>query len=322
MLPLLDKAFRSSLKRECVELLHCRKPAIEACSDQIGGMDIEFKLGLPGAFHEAVHIDRHVGFCKGLFSSEVGIVDTGTVRDLKWVFESARGAKQYFRRAMPHLSESDLDEECLVDQAEFIRRGVIHPPVADAPSFGDESVVLGGENDTITGLMMDVALKGAASDSSAAFRKHRMYFVIFRVGNVVGKLYVHFMSNLDPAEQLVRVYALANESVDRVTLWVQRFGTDCQDLLTRLPEDPRRMCMAKRAAMCSLAEQGLKLADEQPRAAPKVLKKACAVCGSTKKLQRCSGCRLIWFCSNACQKQGWQDGHKQSCSLTYQLKHV
>ena len=39
---------------------------------------------------------------------------------------------------------------------------------------------------------------------------------------------------------------------------------------------------------------------------------ACQSCGGTGSL-RCTGCRMVAYCSPKCQKQHWVEGHKHSC---------
>jgi hypothetical protein len=45
--------------------------------------------------------------------------------------------------------------------------------------------------------------------------------------------------------------------------------------------------------------------------------KTCDYCGSAEesehKLQACSQCRLVAYCSKACQRAHWKNGHKQAC---------
>lgn len=38
----------------------------------------------------------------------------------------------------------------------------------------------------------------------------------------------------------------------------------------------------------------------------------CSVCGLPSK-HKCSGCQSMYYCSQSCQKQGWNMGHKQCC---------
>jgi hypothetical protein len=46
----------------------------------------------------------------------------------------------------------------------------------------------------------------------------------------------------------------------------------------------------------------------------------CQVCGKEHvKLQRCQRCRSAWYCSVACQRQGWKAGHRQQCQTTMLL---
>lgn len=43
----------------------------------------------------------------------------------------------------------------------------------------------------------------------------------------------------------------------------------------------------------------------------------CSMCGAREcphvALLRCSGCRMVYYCSKACQKAAWLDGHKDAC---------
>lgn len=42
--------------------------------------------------------------------------------------------------------------------------------------------------------------------------------------------------------------------------------------------------------------------------------KACLRCGTwDRKVQACSACSRVKYCSQACQKAAWNDGHKQEC---------
>ena len=50
----------------------------------------------------------------------------------------------------------------------------------------------------------------------------------------------------------------------------------------------------------------------------------CAVCGITaqeknkKALKRCSGCGLVCYCDQDCQRKHWKNGHKETCKKTNQ----
>ncbi|KAJ3312952.1 hypothetical protein HDU76_002768 [Blyttiomyces sp. JEL0837] len=37
-------------------------------------------------------------------------------------------------------------------------------------------------------------------------------------------------------------------------------------------------------------------------------------------LKVCSRCRMAWYCSSACQKQAWNDGHKLFCREPFQFQ--
>ena len=39
----------------------------------------------------------------------------------------------------------------------------------------------------------------------------------------------------------------------------------------------------------------------------------CEICETTGVTTRCSGCQSSWYCSYACQKAGWESGHKEEC---------
>ncbi|KAJ1489373.1 hypothetical protein T484DRAFT_1937298 [Baffinella frigidus] len=44
----------------------------------------------------------------------------------------------------------------------------------------------------------------------------------------------------------------------------------------------------------------------------------CAQCGTCEQdchaaLKPCRGCKSVWYCSQACQKAGWEE-HRPSCS--------
>jgi hypothetical protein len=41
--------------------------------------------------------------------------------------------------------------------------------------------------------------------------------------------------------------------------------------------------------------------------------KQCAVCSDRGALQRCSRCKGVFYCSEACQKRDWTNGHKTVC---------
>ena len=53
---------------------------------------------------------------------------------------------------------------------------------------------------------------------------------------------------------------------------------------------------------------------------------ACAACSKTAadgvKLQRCIGCRAVWFCSLECQRVDWRSptGHKAACKVAQQKR--
>jgi len=40
----------------------------------------------------------------------------------------------------------------------------------------------------------------------------------------------------------------------------------------------------------------------------------CSLCGSTKNLKYCSGCKKIQYCSTSCQKNDWKK-HKKICKV-------
>ncbi len=47
----------------------------------------------------------------------------------------------------------------------------------------------------------------------------------------------------------------------------------------------------------------------------------CGHCGATeKKLKLCSGCGVALYCGAACQKIGWQLGHKTACTALKESK--
>ncbi|ETV70102.1 hypothetical protein H257_14434 [Aphanomyces astaci] len=59
---------------------------------------------------------------------------------------------------------------------------------------------------------------------------------------------------------------------------------------------------------------------------PSLWTERCQVCfQSTSKLSRCGRCRLVYYCSKACQLQDWQTNHKLECSrllaMTQQATH-
>uniref|UniRef100_A0A5B6YGP5 Putative ubiquitin carboxyl-terminal hydrolase 18 n=1 Tax=Davidia involucrata TaxID=16924 RepID=A0A5B6YGP5_DAVIN len=54
--------------------------------------------------------------------------------------------------------------------------------------------------------------------------------------------------------------------------------------------------------------------DRRDRQMPGVIRTgdACEVCGNLTKKQ-CSGCKLVRYCSEACQSSHWRSGHKKKC---------
>jgi hypothetical protein len=49
-------------------------------------------------------------------------------------------------------------------------------------------------------------------------------------------------------------------------------------------------------------------------------KKTCAACGEVPAKQRCSRCKRQWYCSLACQKAHWLQGHRAECDNSPQVK--
>ena len=63
-----------------------------------------------------------------------------------------------------------------------------------------------------------------------------------------------------------------------------------------------------------LVNKGAKLEDQE-----KAVAKACKYCGvmDVPTMQKCSGCKVVWYCGPVCQKKDWKEGgenkHKLQC---------
>ncbi|BBI30595.1 zf-MYND domain-containing protain [Acanthamoeba castellanii medusavirus] len=81
-----------------------------------------------------------------------------------------------------------------------------------------------------------------------------------------------------------------------------------------------RIELARHRLVCALFECDPTLSDDQIAyqvAFTRATSPACHTCyakGDSVKLQRCSRCRLVWYCSRSCQTTDWTAGrHKQWC---------
>ena len=52
--------------------------------------------------------------------------------------------------------------------------------------------------------------------------------------------------------------------------------------------------------------------------------KICGQCGKTEEpgetFNHCSRCKVVSYCSKACQKQHWRGGHKDTCQAASEMR--
>ena len=52
---------------------------------------------------------------------------------------------------------------------------------------------------------------------------------------------------------------------------------------------------------------------------PELKADKCCVCGTTEEVKRCSKCKLVLYCSKACQKSPHHEHHSQYCGIIADL---
>jgi len=257
--------------------------------------------------------NRHWPFCRPLFTSKRQFDFTAgsfvaVVFDIRWVFESAKGAKQFFRRGQNYLAENHI-EESVADLADRITHGFCHQQVTNAPVFGDESFVFGGDADPKMKLMQQHC--GTPIN---------FINVLIRVKNVVAKLYVSVAGSAD--ERATDIYALASHVSARLGSWVQSFGAECGTVVPSLPDPARCAYDAMLAAHRVLAQWTLQQASAGNHSMFAIVNsvQTCATCGvQSRSCKRCGGCYRYFSCGSDCQHQFWGSGHKSKCSREFEL---
>jgi len=273
--------------------------------------------------------NRHWSFCRPLFASTRqynltggspgALVDSSiaVVFDIRYVFESAKGAKRFLHRGLNYLAENHIDDS-IADLADRITGGHCHQQVKDAPSFGDESFVFGGDGDP--GVKVKRAIfHRLRPDSPSSMNSMNFMNVLIRVRNVVAKLFVSVDGSAD--EHSGDIYALATHVSERLSSWVQRFGQECGTVVKRLPDTARCAYDAFLAAHRVLAKCLLQEASaSHSMYAIANSMQTCARCGvQSRSCKRCGGCYRYYLCGSDCQRLFWECGHKTECSREFEL---
>eukprot|EP00440_Ansanella_granifera_P046577 gb/GFBE01050443.1/.p1 GENE.gb/GFBE01050443.1/~~gb/GFBE01050443.1/.p1 ORF type:complete len:578 (+),score=64.99 gb/GFBE01050443.1/:1-1734(+) len=310
----------------CIRDAHCLRELIASLLFSDGPWRVASSYTTIGGL-ESYRANRHWAYCRPLFLSYANFErpESGPghmyVFDIRYVFESSKGSKQFLRRSVSYLAEHLFHEECHADEVEMRVQGFVHPEISEAKTWGDESRVFGGPNDPVNRAMLTQV------PSTTSLRTMVSYCVLMRVGNVVAKLFVMFEVDNDqevPQEKLDAIYSLASHASERLKTWVSEYREQCRGLLDRLPPLARCQHAAYLAATRALASRAHAAATKaQPMVYMKRSLPTCAMCGqSNPDCKRCAGCLQSFLCSEKCQAEFWNSEHKASCSREFELKQV
>ena len=95
---------------------------------------------------------------------------------------------------------------------------------------------------------------------------------------------------------------------------IQTSGGDFVELgpdgeLHIIPPEPQRPWLSHSPEDCKIFFGGLRIATTAP--AP-LAEETCAMCGATRGLQLCGGCKKVSYCSKEHQQAHWKE-HKKTC---------
>lgn len=288
---------------------------------------INFKLGSPLPTPDTMwnDLDIHLPFCEVLFQTHTEAHDSYLdfpciVKDSKFVFKNARGAKEYIKRAWRYLSEnmlpgpmeetgpylsskfySDLrNKEVFVsglagaDLCRIFKVVDINPVLVDQRPITEQSV-------------LSTELSSTTTPSDALF-------IIFRQGTVVCKI---FMASREGQVPLQEALAFATKICSRIARWS---GTDIwAKCSTPIKEHHNAIISAWQGFVVNFFKLMSAAHNKYP---PVFLPEACGVCAAQSvavSCKRCAGCRSIFYCGQSCQKIDWDDQHKMTCSLEFLL---
>eukprot|EP00053_Salpingoeca_punica_P017382 m.167378 g.167378 ORF g.167378 m.167378 type:complete len:585 (-) comp17194_c1_seq2:1886-3640(-) len=262
-------------------------------------------------------VDRHRPFCGCVFDVTTLITDYHSrakfpviVYDQKIVFETARGAAAYERRAWRLLSGNvQLPLPTSDNEA---RTSLVHSSRRCPETFGIDLgqrcrlFNAGTELPAFVPTLGNAPLpKNMIADS---------VLVVFREANVVNRLYV--ASRVDKVP-LVWLQEMVRQARNRVRTWSA--STNVQNVLNSLPAPllGHRRCLydlwrkaVRDFTATASAQSPFRFFSAEP----------CVVCGRTEAAaKRCAGCRAFAYCSQACQGKHWAVGHKKDCSLEFSL---
>lgn len=298
-----------------IDALHCGTEGLDAfVASMSGHLSLEESPISLESFQQ-VKDNRHWSFCRPLFKTRRTYhIDTergiSVVFDIRFVFESAKGAKRFVQRGLNYLAENHVYDS-FAECADRVNHGVAHKQVEGAPCWGDESFLFGGDDDEPFNV---ICKQSGAGQSEMSFLN-----AIVRIRNVVAKMFVLVPGPV--SERTADIFALVSHGSERLSAWERRFGGECAGAVLGLPKPARVAYNALLAAHQVLAQLALKAAASGRSVYVRPgSEQCCANCGvRSSRCKRCGGCYRHFLCGSACQRAFWELGHKAACSREFKL---